>query len=275
MACITGAFEASYHTKPYDYNHYMGIKKGGKLALLGATGPMGLGAIDYALNGRFTPSLVVVTDIDQGRIDRAKSLFSEEYAKSKGITLIYINTAIDNPTEKLLEFTEGKGYDDIMVFVANEQVLIQADDILGNDGCLNFFAGPTDKNFKVPFNFYNAHYEQTHIVGTSGGSPEDMVNCIKLSQEKIINPSYMATHIGGLDSAPNAILSLGKLKAGKCVIYPHIEMPLTAISDFSELGKENDLFKKLAEVCEANNNIWSEKAEKVLFEHFDFDPFSL
>ncbi len=33
----------------------------------------------------------------------------------------------------------------------------------------NFFAGPTDKNFKVPFNFYNVHYNSTHVVGTSGG----------------------------------------------------------------------------------------------------------
>lgn len=32
------------------------------------------------------------------------------------------------------------------------------------DGCLNF-AGPTDKNFKVPFNFYNVHYNSTHVVG--------------------------------------------------------------------------------------------------------------
>ena len=50
MSCIVGAFHASYHIPPGTYVHEMGIRKGGKMAILAGVGPMGLGAIDYALH---------------------------------------------------------------------------------------------------------------------------------------------------------------------------------------------------------------------------------
>ena len=50
MSCSIGAFNAAYHTKMGVYHHDMGIKKGGKLAILAGAGPMGLGALTYALH---------------------------------------------------------------------------------------------------------------------------------------------------------------------------------------------------------------------------------
>ena len=48
MSCSIGAFNAAYHTKMGVYHHEMGIKKGGKLAIMAGAGPMGLGALTYA-----------------------------------------------------------------------------------------------------------------------------------------------------------------------------------------------------------------------------------
>ena len=53
------------------YQHEMGIVEGGNLAILAGAGPMGLGAIDYAIHCDRKPGLLVVTDIDQARLDRA------------------------------------------------------------------------------------------------------------------------------------------------------------------------------------------------------------
>lgn len=172
MSCIIGAYHASYHTKPYVYEHDMGIKANGSLALLACAGPMGVGAIDYAINGSIKPKRIVVTDIDQARLDRAESLIPVSAAQAQGIELHYVNTAnVDDPVAYLKSLNDGQGYDDVMVYAAVAQVLEQADELLGNDGCLNFFAGPTDKNFKVPFNFYNVHYEATHIVVHRAAQP--------------------------------------------------------------------------------------------------------
>ena len=137
----------------------MGLKDGGSVALLGCAGPMGIGAIDYALNGPYNSKRIVVTDINDERLERAKSLITPEDAASKGVELIYVNTAgKENAVEELKELNGGKGYDEVFVFAPVESLIEMGDDLLGNDGCLNFFAGPTDNNFNAKYNFYNVHY---------------------------------------------------------------------------------------------------------------------
>lgn len=267
MSCIIGAFHATYHTTPYVYEHKMGLKDGGSIALLGCAGPMGIGAIDYAVNGPYHSKCIVVTDIDQERLDRAKSLITVEDAAKKGIKLVYMNTAnSEDPVKEVKEKNGGNGFDEVFVFAPVKPLIEMGDQLLGNDGCLNFFAGPTDNQFTAEFNFYNVHYESTHICGTSGGAPQDMLESLKLSEEGKINPSYMITHIGGINAAPNTILNLPHIPGGKKLIYPHIHMELTAIEDFEELGKTNEMFAELARICKANNNVWCEQAEKYLLE---------
>lgn len=268
MSCIIGTYHAMYHTTQYVYDHRMGIRPGGKLALLGCGGPMGMGAIDYAIHAPVKPSLVVVVDIDEKRLARAATLISPEKAAEQGVQLIYLNTSNIDAVSKLMELSGGKGYDDVFVFAPVQPLVEMGDDILGNDGCLNFFAGPTDHRFKVPFNFYNVHYESTHIVGTSGGSPEDMMESLRLSQEGKINPSFMVTHIGGLEAAPDTILNLPKIPGGKKLIYPHIQLPLTAIEDFGTLGKTDARFAHLDEICQKHHGIWCEEAEHYLLAQF-------
>ncbi len=144
----------------------MGVKPGGNIALLACAGPMGIGAIDYAINGGIQPSRVVVVDIDDKRLAQVQKLLPVDLAASKGIELVYVNTkGMSDPVQTLRALTGDVGFDDIFVYAAVPAVVEMADELLAEDGCLNFFAGPTDKNFKVPFNFYNVHYNSTHVVG--------------------------------------------------------------------------------------------------------------
>ncbi len=265
MSCIIGTFHAMYHTKAGSYVHDMGIVEGGKMALLASVGPMGLGAIDYALHCDRRPSLLVVTDIDDARLARAESIYTVEHAKELGIELHYVNTAkTPDPVATLRELTGGTGYDDVICFAPVRPVVEQADAILGFDGCLNFFAGPTDSQFKAELNFFNVHYAYTHIVGTSGGNTDDMREAVALMNSGKINPAAMVTHIGGLDSVVETTLNLPKIKGGKKLIYNQISMPLTAIDDFKTLGETDPMFAKLAEFVEANNGLWCGEAEKYL-----------
>ena len=265
MSCIIGTFHAMYHTRLGVYEHDMGIVEGGKMCLLASVGPMGLGAIDYALHCDRRPSLLVITDIDDDRLARAESIYTVEDAAKEGIELHYVNTSKPEfGTEYLRSLTGGTGYDDVICFAPVRPVVEQAGDILGFDGCLNFFAGPTDSKFKAEFNFYNVHYASTHLVGTSGGNTNDMREAIEMMTSGKINPAAMVTHIGGLDAVVDTTLNLPNIKGGKKLIYTQIEMPLTAIADFEELGKTDPLFAKLAEITKENNGLWSAEAEKYL-----------
>ena len=265
MSCIIGAFHAAYHTVPGKYNHNMDIVEGGNMAILAGAGPMGLGAIDYAIHRDRKPKLLVVTDIDELRLKRASSIHTPEEAKKRGVELKYINTKnIENPEEYLISITRGKKYNDVFVFAPVKEVVEQGDRILAKDGCLNFFAGPTDPKFSARFNFYNVHYMSTHIVGTSGGNTQDMIESLQMMEKGLINPAAMITHIGGLNCVVNTTLNLPKISGSKKLIYTNIEMGLTAISDFKKKGKTDPLFAQLAKIVEKNNGLWSTEAEKHL-----------
>lgn len=268
MSCIIGGFHANYHTTRGKYEHSMGIVEGGNCAILAGVGPMGLGAIDYAIHGDRRPGLLVVTDIDDARLERAAKIYTVEDAAKNGVKLVYLNTNTqahpENTNENILALTNGKGFDDVFVFAPVKPVVEQGDALLGVDGCLNFFAGPTKTDFSAMFNFYNVHYSSTHIVGTSGGNTDDMLEYIDLMRQGRLNPSAMITHVGGLNCVAEAVINLDKIPGGKKLAYTHIDMPLTALSDMAKLGETDPMMAELAKIVEKNNGLWSAEAEKYL-----------
>ncbi len=265
MSCIVAAFKASFHIED-NYIHHIGIKEGGNVAILAGAGAMGLGAIDYALhNDDKRPGRLVITDIDDTRLNRAKSIYSVEMAKEEGIELIFVNTKNhNNPEEYLISLTGGKGYDDVFLYAPIKSVVEQGSKILGFDGCLNFFAGPTDNEFSATVNFYNVHYMSHHIVGTSGGNTDDMLDSMRLMDNGMINPVAMITHIGGLNAAIGATINLQDIPGGKKLIYTNINMELTSIDDFVEKAKSDPLFAGLAKITAKKQGLWSAEAEKFL-----------
>ena len=89
LSCIIGSFHATYHTEQGKYIHKMDIKPGGKLALLGGAGPMGLATIDYAIHREVHPGKMIVTDFNGERLERAKRLLPPEEAAKRGIDLSF------------------------------------------------------------------------------------------------------------------------------------------------------------------------------------------
>lgn len=268
MSCIVAGYKAFYHINQSTYEHKMGIVEGGAMAILAGVGPMGMGAIDYALHSDRRPKRLVVTDIDEARLNGAEKIFTVEHAAELGIDLNYVNTKdIADPVAHLKELNDGQGYDDVFAFAPVRQVVELADNILGFDGCLNFFAGPTDKEFTSGINFYNVHYASTHIAGTSGGNTAHMVESLELMGKGAINPSVMVTHIGGLNCVADTTLNLPNIKGGKKLIYTNIDMNLTAISDFEKLGETDVMFKELARIVSQSNGLWSAEAEAFLLQN--------
>ena len=265
MSCIVGGYHANYHTKGGSYVHSMGIVEGGCTAILAGAGPMGLGAIDYAIHCDRKPSLLVVTDIDDARLERAAQVITVEEAAKNGVKLMYVNTAkLEDAVAYLRDLTDGKGYNDVFVYAPVKPVVEQADRILSHDGCLNFFAGPTNTAFSAEFNFYDVHYAAHHVVGTSGGNTDDMREALAMMQDGRLNPSAMITHFGGLNAVIDTTLNLPKIPGGKKLIYTNIEFPLTAIADLEEKGKECPICAELDKIVKANNNLWCAEAEKYL-----------
>lgn len=269
VSCVIGGYHTNYHTVPGEYTHIMGTKKDGNLIILGGCGPMGLAAISYGLTYENKPKRIVVTEIDEKKIQRAKEVISESDALKHGVELIYVNTSqMEDQVQGLLALTNGVGYDDVFVYIPNQKVCEIGNQIMAYDGCMNLFAGPTDMKFSAMINLYDCHYARSKIIGSTGGTIDDMKEAIEKNAKGSVQSSVMITHVGGLDSVVDTTKNLPNIPGGKKLVYTHINMPMTAIEDFHKLGESDSFFKQLDEVCKKNKGLWSSEAEKMLLDHF-------
>ena len=267
MSCIIGAFNTLYHEKPQCHELFPGNRAGGNMALMASCGPMGVGAIDYAVNGPRKPRLLVVTDVDPARLARAAELITVEHAAENGVELHYLNmNEVEDQYQTLMDLSGGEGFDDTIVFAAVVPVLELANRTLAHDGCLNFFAGPLDKAFSAQVNYYDIHYRKTHLVGNSGGNLDDILESMRGAREGWLHPEYMITHVLGLADVPETILNLPKIPGGKKLVYTHCDIPLMALEDFEAKRDEDPVFAQIADILAANRGVWCKEAEKALLQ---------
>lgn len=258
LSCVIGAFEANFHLIPGTYEHKMGIKEGGNMMIIGGTGPMGLLAIDYALHGPKKPGKLIVTDRNKDKLDRAKKL----YPSTDEVEVEYVDVS---QIEDQVSYFSGKlpeKFNDIFVMVPVDTVVNEASRLLAADGCLNFFAGPQDKEFSAKVNFYDIHYSFTHYVGTSGGNTEDMRKAVKLIEEKKVKVANVVTHILGLDDVAETTLNQPQIGGGKKLIYTHKKFNRMKLSDI-------DPKSTLGEILAKHDGIWNKEAEEYVLETFE------
>lgn len=266
LSCIIAGFKANFHLRDRnDYDHTMGIKVGGAMAILGGTGPMGSLAIDYAIHGEKRPSVLVVTGSTPSRLERSKKLYTVEDAAKHGVELHYVLTPKGSDfVEELKALTPGgKGFDDIFLMVAQEDMVTKSEKLLAWDGCLNFFAGPSDAKFTAPINFYNVHYNATHYVGTSGSNTQDMKDAIVCIENKVVDLAKIATHIMGLNDVCESIMQLPSLPGGKKIVYSQKYYPITDVQTFGD----GEMEQTLKAIVEKHNGLWSAEAESYFLEH--------
>ncbi len=266
IGCCLRGFKGMYHTDYTTYTRTDGAKRGGKLAILGGAGPMGLASVELAI-GYAGCSQVVVTDLNGERLAYASSKCTPESAKARGCDLVYLNTSeYDDPVAKLLEISDG-GFDDVFVMVPVPALLTMAEKISAFDGCINFFAGPAVHDMQGSLNLYRVHYDGIHLVGTAGSIPEDTVETIELIEKGLINPAVMVSHVLGLKAAPEVVLAMGKPSGVKKICYSHIDIPNVAMSDIPELAKTDSMWAKINEIMQKNDGLWCAEAENYLLEH--------
>ena len=71
-----------------------------------------------------------------------------------------------------------------------------------------------------------------------------------------------------MNAARETILNLPKIPGGKKLIYTHIDMPLTAISDFAKAAETDPRFGDLDAICKAHKGLWCTEAEEYVLKHW-------
>ncbi len=266
LGCLLRGFKGFYHTDYTDYVRTDGAKKGGRLAILGGAGPMGIGAIELAC-GYAGVKQVVVTDIDKKRIEWAKTKCSPARFSEKGVELVYVNTKDDINADKTLIDISNGGFDDVFVMAPVASLFNLAEKICREDGCVNFFAGPPVHDLQGSLNLYRIHYDGIHVVGTAGSIPQDTLDTIKIIENGLINSGALVSHILGLNEVIPAIYAMEKPNGAKKVCYTGLDIPMVALEDFKELGKTDPMYLELDKIVKANGGLWCKQAEDYLLAH--------
>jgi len=266
-SCIIGAFNASYHTD--GDIHVQGTKKGGNLGILGGAGPMGLAALDYAINHENAPKFAIVTDLDDNKLLKAELLFKSHARSANARTnIVFVNPSKhENAAQYILSLTNHEGFDDIFVFAPAAPLLEMSNHIAGFDCCLNFFAGPTDPSFSVILNYYKVHYAGLHVVGTSGGSTKDIKLALEMFEQNLLHPEIMVTHIGGIGAIPEATLNLRDIPGGKKLIYLNKDFPLTSLEEIIKGDNQMYIPKAIQDILKESPGLWNGIAEQILLKN--------
>lgn len=266
LGCVLRGYKGLYHTDYETYIRTDGARKRGRIAILGGAGPMGIGAVELGI-GYANAAQIVVTDINESRLQYVAGKCTREAAAQKDCELVYLNTAeIENPEEKLLEISDG-GFDDVFVMAPIPALFTMAEKICREDGCINFFAGPAVHTLPGSLNLYRIHYDGIHVVGTAGSIPEDTVDTIRLIEQGTVNPSALVSHILGLPAVIDAIYAMEKPSGAKKVCYTGLDIPMVALEDFAKLGETDPLYRELDRIVKENGNVWCADAEQYLLEN--------
>lgn len=232
---------------------------GGAAWFIGAAGPMGQMHVQRAVTMKNGPKKMLCTDVDTSRLDYLKSGVAQEAAK-RGIEIVYINP-IEAGSEFLeraiSDFTGDKGFDDIIVLAPVPALIEGAIPHLAKGGLMNIFAGII-KGTMASIDLSVTYLKGNRFVGSSGSRPQDMVDTLQYTESGELPTRNSLAAIGGIDAMADGVKAVKEAKfPGKTVIYPHIRLPLTALTDLDKVLP--NVFAKLKD-----GKFWTQEAEEEL-----------
>lgn len=239
------------------------LKKGGTTVFVGAGGPMGQMHVQRAIELPDGPSKVVATEVSDMRLAAIQERFGP-LAKSNGCELFTYNPQTNDKSihEFVMDITDGKGAEDVVVSVPIAAVMAEADTLMNKDGMLVFFAGVPNGTM-AHLNLSTVYMSNAQYTGTSGLSLNDQFQVMDQASKGALSPGRSVGAIGGMKVAKEGIKAVieGRF-AGKIIIFPQFpDLPLIGLDDLHKT--EPEIAAKLAP-----GNMWTIEAEEALFEKY-------
>ena len=234
ISCIVSAQDRNYHI--YKEGPHarripkLGLLGGGVSVVLGA-GVMGRIHAELAL--RFGPKVLIVSDLQQERLNRITATIAEK-AKAKECKLICVTP--DKLEEVVKAESQGRGADDIILAVGINPVQQNALELLAAGGVANLFGGLPKGKHILQMDALKVHYQEIKFVGSSGGEPSDMEATLKAIHQKDIDSGNYVAAVGSLDNAIDVLKMIKQTKIdGKAILYPHIKQtPLQLVEHWDK-----------------------------------------
>jgi threonine dehydrogenase-like Zn-dependent dehydrogenase len=235
------------------------LKKGGKVMLIGAGGPMGRMHVQHAIETSNTPGTIVCSDVSDERLKDLDDSYSAE-AREKGIIWLCVNPTKKDDYEKTMAQFKIQGFDDIIMLAPIPAVISDASRWLAAKGVMNIFAGVA-RGITSQLDLNDAIFKYTRIIGHSASSIEDMITMLNEVESDQLSTNRSVAAVGSLEAVKDGLQALMDAAfPGKVVIFPNIKpLPLTSVQDLRNILPE--VFTKLK-----NGREWTKEAEQAFLE---------
>jgi len=184
------------------------VSLGDAVVVIGA-GPLGI--MHAELAARRGAARVFMIDIDGARLEQAEPAGADSY----------INSSKEDAVEKVMELTDGRGADVVMVACGAAAAQKQALDMVARCGWVNLFGGLPKGKSLVELDTNIIHYKQCRVVGTHGSSMLDNREAIETVAAGVIDVKKLITHRVGLDALPDELDNAGSPGRIKVVVLPN------------------------------------------------------
>ncbi len=227
------------------------IRRGDKINVIGAGGPMGLMHIVRNICQGVEGVSVFAGDVDDGRL-AGLSKIADPLAKKDAVTYQPYN-----PTKE--QITEDFDYTVLMAPIPTLVAAAVKDAAPG--GLINIFAGiPATVTGQIDLNMYIE--KGLYFIGTSGSTLDDMIRMLEKVETGRLDTNLSVAAVCGLEGAADGIRAVeNRSIAGKIIVYP-------ACKNLSLVTLEQ-MGQKMPEVAQClNAGIWTKQAEQKLLEKY-------
>jgi threonine dehydrogenase-like Zn-dependent dehydrogenase len=233
------------------------LRPGGVAWVIGGGGPMGRMHVQRMIEMPGGPRRIVVAETNVLRGPELLTSFAE-MARVRGKELTVLNPNRISPDQfdaALRAAHGGRGFDDIVVVVANVPAIESAMPYLAPDGMLVIFGGLA-RGTMAALDLSNVYLGSAQVTGSAGSTIQDQAAVIEKVAAGHLSTAGAVAAIGGINAARDGIQGLiDRRFPGKMVIFPQVtSFPLTALSDLKSAAPS--VFAKLAP-----DGTWTREAE--------------
>jgi L-sorbose 1-phosphate reductase len=233
------------------------LRPGGAAWVVGGGGPMGRMHVQRMIEMPHGPSRIVVAETNAVRGPELVTSFAEmARARGKELTVFNPNRMSPEAFDAALRAAHGgRGFDDIVVIVANVPAIESSMPYLASDGMLVIFGGLA-RGTMAALDLSNVYLGNAQVTGSAGSTIHDQAAVLEKVAAGHLSTASAVAAIGGIDAAVDGIQGLiDRRYPGKMVIFPQVtSFPLTALPDLEQAAPS--VFAKLAP-----DGAWTRAAE--------------
>jgi L-iditol 2-dehydrogenase len=184
------------------------VHSGDTVVVIGA-GPIGCMHLEVAKTRGVKKRILIQRS--ENRLKLAKQLKFADF---------YINTTMEDPIKRVLEYTDGDGVDVVITAVSSAEAHELALEISGVRGRINLFGGLPKDNPYVHFDSNKVHYKELTVLGSAGTGSAEMRVALDLMVQGKINPGCFITHELPLDDILKGMEIVRSGQGLKVIIRP-------------------------------------------------------